>query len=849
MTVPAAPAVPAVPAVPCPSCGAPLTGAPTCAGCGIRLTGPEAQRLWQVDQSLLALDGQRTQLMAERRTLLAILRGESTPGTAGSLAAPPAPRSLAPAAPTDPPWPVRPAAAAPEWTPQRVQNTLLGLGALLLGIAATVFAAVTYDRLGATGRAAVLVAITLLALAAVPPLLRKGLTASAETATAVALVLGALDAYGLRTLGVGDGLEPETFAAVSAAVLSVLSAAWARAFPLRLPRIAAVLIAQLPVLLLLARHQAGPGTTGLVLAGLCAADLAALHVSRSRAPRDVTVTALVAGLVVGSIGLLVAVGAAVATDVLAGVAEAATEQSRLGALALVAYATLAAGAALLGPATGRLLLSAVPVPLLGLAAYSLARDDLTAAQEPLVAAAVGLLAAQVAALLPRGWRGGPLSGALLVSAVGVGSQLQAVLEALAGPLGWLADPWSLPEGTAARAALAPDTVWSGSVVTLVVLVAAAATAVTAAAALHSIEQALVPAAILLVASAVLLPLGLATSYPVALVLILLVAGALAALGRAVVGRRNDVGVALTIAGLVAALIAVAWSLASEPATLAVLPTVVVLLAALSVVTAGPGVRDAAALLAALLAGATLAAVGAAQDLAADQVGGLLLAAPAALLGLSLLIRRVPLEVAAGVLALTSIVLAGGQAGWLTWTLALTGLLALALALRPDRRWAAGVGALLLAASSWVRLADAGVVSPEPYVVPLGLVALGLGHLRRRAAPETSSMAAYSTGLGLLLVPSLLYALGDDELLRPVLLLFAAAAVLGAGVAGRLRAPLVFGGAVLAVDALNLLAPYAAALPRWMPLAVLGLALVTFGATYEQRRKDLAGLRDRLDAFA
>ena len=62
---------------PCPDCGAPLTGATTCARCGLRLTGPEALRLWEVDQSLFALDAHRADLLAERGRLLAALR----PGT------------------------------------------------------------------------------------------------------------------------------------------------------------------------------------------------------------------------------------------------------------------------------------------------------------------------------------------------------------------------------------------------------------------------------------------------------------------------------------------------------------------------------------------------------------------------------------------------------------------------------------------------------------------------------------------------------------------------------------------------------------------------------------------------
>src|SRR5690349_5015180 len=121
------------PPLPCPDCAAPLTGAPTCLACGLRLIGPEAVRLWEVDVALAGLETRRGELLTERRTLRALLR----PGGAA-----PAQPAAAPGANG------QPVVAAPsrEWTPQRVQNTLLGLGALLLTVAGIVFAAVTYDR-------------------------------------------------------------------------------------------------------------------------------------------------------------------------------------------------------------------------------------------------------------------------------------------------------------------------------------------------------------------------------------------------------------------------------------------------------------------------------------------------------------------------------------------------------------------------------------------------------------------------------------------------------------------------------------------------------------------------------
>jgi hypothetical protein len=343
-------------------------------------------------------------------------------------------------------------------------------------------------------------------------------------------------------------------------------------------------------------------------------------------------------------------------------------------------------------------------------------------------------------------------------------------------------------------------------------------------------------------AAAVLPLGFATSYPVAVVLLLATSIALLTAGLAL--PRFELWA--YGAGSALSLLTVAWSTAEQSTTLLVLGVVAVAFAAVATR------RAEAAGVSGLLAGGFVAAAGAARGLSADQVGAALLVVPAALIGLTFVlggVRRIALETAAAALALTAVVLATGDVGWLSWTLALTGLLALVDALHADRRSAGLAGAVLLSASSWVRLADAGIVAPEPYVVPLGLVALALGRLRVHSDPTTRSFAAYGPGLSLLLLPSLLASLDDASLTRPLLLGAAALTVLLVGAAQRLQAPLVLGAVVLAADALQLLAPYAAALPRWMTLGAAGMLLVAVGATYEQRRRDVSVLRQRYDALA
>ena len=266
----------------CPDCRAPLPSGEACPACGLPLTGPAAHRLWDVECELLRLDHARDTLLAERAALLTALR---TGGQGAVPASVPSHAASDPAGGAAAPRGEAPPLPAREWTPQRVSNLLLALGGLLLAVAALVFAAVTYERLGATGRAVVLVLLTAAVAVAAPRLRARGLSATSETLGAVALVLAALDAYGLRTLGLAQDSDPLSYAAVSAAVLAGTAAAYARFVPLRVLHVAAVERALLPVPLLLVRAEAGVATSGLALAALAAADLAVLAADRHHGER------------------------------------------------------------------------------------------------------------------------------------------------------------------------------------------------------------------------------------------------------------------------------------------------------------------------------------------------------------------------------------------------------------------------------------------------------------------------------------------------------------------------------------------------------------------------------------
>ena len=818
----------------CPSCGAPLDGGATCSSCDLPLSGPVAARLWEVDVELSRLDGVRTGLLAERRALLATLRG-AVPGRpeqqAWTVTAP----SVVPVA-----------APRQEWTPRRVQNLLLTLGGVLLAVAAAVFAAVTYDRLGVGGRAVVLLSLTAVAAIAASRLRARGLGATAETVAAVAFALAALDAWGLRKLGLGAGLDDVTWYAATAAVLAALAGGYAVAVPLRLPRLTAVALANSALLLAVVRLDGTALQASLLLVAIAALGLvlvaALIRRERTAAVRDVGVAAAVGAGVAGGLALLSA-GTAVLSE------------GRIAALGLVACAALGAGAATLASRVARAALAAGAVLLVTASAVLAAGDRVGTEWLPLIAiatAATGLLAAT--ALRPAD-RTGPVAGALTVSAGALLTALEPVGAAVVGPLAWTTDPWTLPSGRGARAALAPALGWEGSGAVVALLLAVAVVAIAAGLLLRRRTVALPAAGTLALLAAILTPLALDLPHPAALLVLLVLAACLVGAAEALQVRslgRTAVGSAAA-AGVVA-LLAAAWSLADQGTTLTVLPAVAVLLA---VSSARPQLAQAAGLtagLAAVVTGAELVAVGAARGLAPEQVGAVLLLLPALLATAAACLRvlgeqrRRGLEVAAAGLALVSVGLASADTGWLSWTLAGSGLLALATAVRADRRVVAPVGALLVTASSWVRLADAGVGAPEPYVLPVAALALLLGHLRFRRDPGVGSHAAYGAGLGLLLGPSLLASLLDDGLARPLLLGAAALAVLLLGARTRLQAPLVIGAGVLAVVALDLLAPYASAVPRWTALAAAGTLLVLLGATFEQRRRELLALRERVAAL-
>jgi hypothetical protein len=156
----------------------------------------------------------------------------------------------------------------------------------------------------------------------------------------------------------------------------------------------------------------------------------------------------------------------------------------------------------------------------------------------------------------------------------------------------------------------------------------------------------------------------------------------------------------------------------------------------------------------------------------------------------------------------------------------------------DRRPLRWTGAALLTVATWVRLADLGVETPEAYTLPAAgvLLAVGLHGLLRD--PGTASTRLLGPGLGLGLVPSLLWALEDPVQLRSLLLGAACLALVVAGARLGWTAPLVAGAAVGAALVLRLAAPYLGdTVPRWALIGGAGAALIAMGVTWERRLQE------------
>ena len=824
----------------CPDCGSSLPpGSLACAVCGLDLSGAAGAELFA---TLTRADALLEQLRAgSRAAAYAVPAG---PATQAGPAAPPPPLPGAPAAPLAPVAAVRGSS---------VPKILLTLGAACLLVAALVFLAVTWSVLGVGGRTATLVVLTLTTGALTAWVARRALRGATEALGLVTIGLAVLDLYGADNAHwLGDP---------SASGLTTIVGV-------------ALVAGGLAATRLLSRTPAG-GFTGGELAAVVGAVMLSIGVATqawgSSAVRQLLVVLVVLALTAG-VWLRVRGGSnvyrvagwlllpVVAVDWVALVAiglddlgahpTMASAWAHADAWPLVAAALVAVLVAAVRrvPLPARVTAAALGLVPLVMAVLAPVGDEPT--RDAIIAvAALSLCITALMLLAPRPWgASGVVAGGLcgMVLAIEGTTLLSAALENFGATA---ATAWSgAPGGRVVDTAHPGDPAWL-----LPVCIGAGLLLLWSAARLLDAGRAVEPSAVLAVAGVAVGAAGVATMllYPVP-VWTVLRAGVALSVAAGWPALTKDSVPSAVVGGLgLAATVVLSWY-DEQLTALTLLATLVVVVVVHLRSRLEPLAAAAAGLVAATLAGLvwTLGAVAGVGGPWSALAGLVVLAALA--LGRHYLpvgLRTAPvelvLEVAAGCVAVP-LALAGLAAAhqadaptWLAVYLTVAGVAVAALAiLRPDRRMVAWLGGLLLAMATWVRLADLGVHQPEPYTLPsaLALITVGLVHLRRdRSADTLSSLGA---GLGLALVPSMLWVVADPSALRALLLGLACLALVVAGALLRWAAPLLLGAVVGIVVVLREAGPYIGdAVPRWALIGAAGALLIGMGITWEQRLRD------------
>ncbi|MGI8434999.1 MAG: DUF2157 domain-containing protein [Nocardioidaceae bacterium] len=823
----------------CLDCLAPLSEPSVCATCGLPQSGKAADHLrWVLGEADV--------------TLAEVRAGQSASTLAGQPPSPP----VVPPSPPVASWPVTPPPPPPttSWpatTPQTQRRrtlpalstplVLLGLGAVCLLVGAIVFVSVAWSDLSLGIRTLLLVAVTMLIGAAALGTLRRGLRGSAEALSTLFVLLLGLDVEAAHTgglAGVGAlsqlGADTSTAAAlVACGVASAMIALRLRLYVTGVQWCASIGAAWLAALAMdhLPARQEYTGllvTLALLLAAYFVAQAALWRLAANLAAIAV-VTAATTALVslrrvveADSLDQLWGSGAAVGWLICCVLAASIAQVTRFPS----AVRQVAAGAA----TTGVALLLLRPLQGAGL-------DVIL----PALASASVVFALAFLLVRSGAWHTGSAFTSLLTGCLAGALLLPAVATAALRVAEPCLDPWRRVPG---RSVHVDQILWAHDVPSVTVACAAAALAAVGCVLVMRRPPSAATAA-LIVASAVAEGV---LQRPISLYAVVATLGALVAVAGLAAVRT--VG---TLAGLVTlayVLVLLAASAGSAETTSATTTALALTLATVAAVPGGAARRNAAAAGAVVFtstaasAGLHLAAMSEGNiGIALTAIGAVVLVAAQLPLVARDRVFRVGLEVGALLPLFVGPVVAGRDDSALLLPLALTvagASLAATALLSPDRRSAAVPGALLLAAASWVRLAAQDVSVVEAYTLPSALALCGLGLWRMRtAAPPSSWLLA--PGLSLALLPSLLRTLPDPTSLRALLLGIAALSVLLAGAQLRWLVPLLAGSAVALVLAVLNIAPYAAALPRWLIFASVGAGLLALGVTWEHRLRDARNL--------
>jgi hypothetical protein len=836
--------------IPCPACSRFLPESPTsCPGCHLPLTGPNAQRLWQVDQTLATLQRERTALIAALRAgevstaPIAAHTFATTPGSAAD-AAPRAAEAMTGQGLQETAPPAEPQRAATvarrTWT---TQQTLLAIGVLLVLVAGSIALAIAWFLIGIVGQLLVMAGFTAAATAASLVLSRRRLPSSAEALALVSGGLLLLDVAAARRFGLAglDSVDGRTYTAVTGLL-------------------AAVLLAVL--------HRTDRRIAGFALLSLTAASLGWAGIVAFASNASATAALALAGAVLfGVLHLVVPASFGLTRRAATGPAGGWTAFSAVAA----AVGALSAGLDALSRPTGPRVDGPVVDQLQadGLASVALLAT-LAVAGALLVRRVVAVRAARLGSrsAVRVDWTRRPLAGdwrALGVVAVvatvsgptailGLALQLGAFWSAGLSVVAAVVATWlAVARARTTSLGVAWVEAQAGAVLGVLVFVCAVegsrpattialtATALVAAtAAVH--RQAWRAAASAVGAVATVGAAALSGSMFTDAASVLAAAGTGAAVVAIALLRRAEPEEApLAVVGHLTLFGALAAALAASLAD-AVVITVLVLVALTGAATAVLRAH-----LRALATGTTAVASVWALWLAGGLVGPrsqwvVLAAAAFGLAALAQWRRQRTEELVLGsvaVLVATTAVVVAMERSWphaASVAAAAYGLVAVGYAALPHRRVVVTLGVVALTAAVWLELWDAEVTTLEAWTLPLAGLLLAAGLWSHRELGDRSWLTA-GPGLAVALVPSALFTMVDDGLARPLVTVVAAVAVLVLGALRRWQALVVLGATTAAAVALTQLLPYAVLLPRYLTLGTLGIALLAIGARYEQRRAD------------
>jgi hypothetical protein len=750
----------------CPACGSRIEGEEFCSWCGLAQSGPDALEIHSLAGRLSAIDAELYKYSRERDDVAARLQAKRYEATRGALAHAVATR---PAVMTMP-APVSAPRERAEWNVDRVRTILLWVGAALLATSAITFTAVAWSHLGDAGRAALLVAFTVVSMM-IAVATRKRLPATAEAFTALTVALGLVDWLALRRAGAVPGMSATTWWAFGSVIFGLLGFGLGEVTAPKVGRRAAALLLPTGALLAMTVVAGNYWSFGLGLALLAGA----LALVRRFVRGDAFINVML-----GVDAIVLWVGGAITAGF------AAAQPNAFAEAVPPAIGVLALGVAPLVVRRYELVVGAVLGTLLTLAAPLVAADALLA-----FAGVSGLLVIAASPLVPQRLRDSfaIAGGAFAIPGAAWFASVVAVM--LFGPLAWFHTPWTGNLRDAARSIVSgPHTGrWTlGSAAVIAVGIAGVLALLSVSAPkgrrLVDTELGLVLATGVAIMSACMAPVVFGASALVAFVLALAL-GCVGMLTGAVIDRvRPRLGLGLLGVSLLALVPAAGWAATTAHASIAALAVGIVMGTVAAFIARSDVARTALSALAAVSAIvlAPVVAVFAGASPAAQAFATFAVAGPVFLVGVLARGRHAEGPVLECVGAAAMVI--GGigtfsSLAWLAGALTIGAACLLVAALRQDRTavYAPLSAALLLgAAGAW--LASASVPRGESGLLVVALAAsmLLLGTLVRRDnedGPWLEGVGAVGVGIGLLVAaPATAWLAAALTLMIPVLLLAA-----------------------------------------------------------------------------